>query len=68
VAKTLDWTADSARVLVKAVLDGVPGKLRRGRFLGGRVNLAGPERPVGIGERLNHGLLNSACAWRDLAL
>jgi hypothetical protein len=68
VAKTFDWTADSARVLVEAVLDGVPGKLPGGEFLGGRVNLARSERPVGIGERPNHGFLNRAGASRDLTL
>jgi len=47
VANSLDRAIKSACVLVQAVLNGVPGKRRFGRFLGGSVDLAGPQRPVG---------------------
>jgi hypothetical protein len=41
VTDTLDWAVRPARVLVQAVLDGVPGNRRSGEFLGCYMDLAG---------------------------
>ena len=68
VADTFDRTAGSTGALVQAVLDGVPGKRFADQLLGGGVDLASPQRPIGRREHLDHGLLNSTGPTRNLAL
>ena len=68
VADSFVRAARSAGVVVQAVLDGVPGKRRAGEFLGGRMDLAGPKRPIRGREYPDHCLLNSAGPAPDFAL
>ena len=68
VPNSFDRTVEAASVLLQAVLDGVPGERCSGQFLGGRVDLAGPQRLVGCRKHMDHCLLDSAGSPSQLAL
>ncbi len=68
VADPFDRAVRPPSVFAQAVLDGVPGKRHSGRFLGGRMDLADPKRPIRGCELPDHGLPNSAGWARNSAL
>jgi hypothetical protein len=68
VGDPADRAIGPAGILVQAILDGVPGEGHFGKFLGGLVDLAGPQWPLGSREYSNHRLLNGAGPSPDLAL